>query len=219
MSLKKSIKSISEDLSLIEGQTESIIENRRKKPMTEKIWVPKTFILISIHPFFDYMKQLLENLVKYLRREQKMADIFEAYVYKMVFEIPTPLKDKKAVIYDGVFIYNVDTLELPYVADDFFRTLFDKVEVNSIISIFTHMLCQTPIILAAEHLEELVPIHQALYSLIYPFVYSISAPCVHNNDAEDDDDNELQHIITMCPVFNGILHKDVKICERIIRSN
>ena len=98
------------------------------------------------------MRQLLANLVKYLRNEKTMVDIFEAYVYKMVFEIPTPLKDTKAVIYDGVFIYNVDTLELPYVADDFFRILFDKVEVNSIINIFTHMLCQTPIILAAENL-------------------------------------------------------------------
>ena len=170
------------------------MENRIRKPTTMKIWVPKTFIIISVHPFYDHMQQLLANLVEYLRHkndQKTMVDIFEAYVYKMVFEIPTPLKDKKAVIYDGVFIYNVDTLELPYVADDFFRILFDKVEVNDIIKIFTHMLCQTPIILAAENLEELVPIHQALYSLIYPFVYSISAPCVHNNDAPDDDDNEL----------------------------
>ena len=107
-----------------------------------KIWVPKTFIIISIHPFFDHMQKLLDNLVKYLRhdivgndidKKKTMVDVFEAYVYRMVFEIPTPLKDKKAVIYDDVFIYNVDTLELPYVADEFFRVLFDKVTVNDVI--------------------------------------------------------------------------------------
>ena len=70
-----------------------------------------------------------------------MIDILEAYIYKMVFEIPTPLKDKQAVMYDDIFMINVDTMELPYVPDEFFRVLFENVEVNSVINIFTHMLC------------------------------------------------------------------------------
>lgn len=42
---------------------------------------------------------------------------------------------------------------------------------------------------------------------------------MHNSETLDDDDNEMSHVITISPVFNGILHEDMKLCERIIRSN
>ena len=137
----------------------------------------------------------------------------------MVFEIAAPPKDKRVQVYEGIRMQNVDTQELPYVSDEFFQILFANLSVNTIISIFPHMLCQTSIIIAVKDMETLVPIHQALNSLIYPFVYPISAPCVHNDDQSDDDDNEMSHVITICPVFNGILEADIKLAERIIKSN
>jgi hypothetical protein len=106
------------------------------------------------------MEQLLSKLVAKIRDEKEgLEDILEAYIYKMVFEIPTPLKDKRAVIYDGVKMVNVDTQELPYVSDDFFRTLFSEVTIDTVVRCFTHMLCQTPTIIAAKELKSLVPIH------------------------------------------------------------
>ena len=104
-------------------------------------------------------------------------------------------------------------------SDAFFRTLFSEVSVDTVVKCFTHMLCQTPTIIAAKTLNSLVPIHQALYSLIYPFTYPISNPCIHNNETEEDDENELSNVITLCPIFNGILEEDKLLAEKIIRDN
>lgn len=63
------------------------------------------------------------------------------------------------MLYNDLYMYNVDTEELPYVPDYFFRVLFKQVSLQTIINIYTHLLCQTSVIIAVEKLEDLVPIH------------------------------------------------------------
>lgn len=148
-------------LNSLESQTNSIIRSNENSSRV-KVWVPKTLVLISVHPFYDYLSLILKDLVKQFRAfgpDKGFKDIIEAYLFKIVMEIPAPLKDKVSVKYNGINIVNVDTQELPYVADEFFRVLFENLHVNTVIKIFTHMLCQTPVIIAAKSLEVLVPIH------------------------------------------------------------
>ena len=45
---------------------------------------------MSINPFFDYLRDLLKDLVNRFRSYNGFDDVLEAYVYKLVFEIPTP---------------------------------------------------------------------------------------------------------------------------------
>lgn len=40
-----------------------------------------------------------------------------------------------------------------------------------------------------------------------------------NSNTSDIDDNDLQNVVTLCPLFNGILAKDIKVAEKIIISN
>ena len=69
------------------------IQERSKpsfKESNNRVWVPKTLVLMSINPFFDYLRDLLKDLVNRFRSYNGFDDVLEAYVYKLVFEIPTP---------------------------------------------------------------------------------------------------------------------------------
>ena len=100
-------------------------------------------------------------------------------------------------------------------SDSFFNILFNRVSVNTVIAIFTHLLCEEKTILVAQDQKTLIPIWLALHSLVYPFRYANGTPYTRD-DGQDDDDNEMAGVCPPMPFFNGIVKRDKATAIRII---
>ena len=107
---------------------------------------------------------------------------------------------------------------LPYISDSFFNLLLQRVNTDTIIKIFTHLLCEEKIILVADNEKELIPLWLALHSLVYPFSYAHGTPYTRDDKAEDDDENEMAGVCPPMPFFNGIKAADYECAKRIIEN-
>jgi hypothetical protein len=77
-----------------------------------------------------------------------LENLFEAFIYEIVCKVETPVTD--ALNYRGIKIQRSSTrFSLPYISDSFFTLVFNKLDVNTIITVFTHLLCEEKIILVA----------------------------------------------------------------------
>ena len=101
-------------------------------------------------------------------------------------------------------------------SDSFFNVLFRNTSVSTIISIFTHLLCEEKTILVAADQTTLIPVWQALHSLVYPFRYASGTPYTRDDGADEDDENEMAGVCPPMPFFNGIIRKDKPTAVRII---
>ena len=104
-----------------------------------------------------------------------LTNLLEARIFEIVCKIETPVR--KPVNYRGIKIQSSNTnYNLPYMSDSFFNILFKTVPTNTIITIFTHILCEEKIILVAKDQRTLIPVWLAFHSLIYPFRYANGTP-------------------------------------------
>jgi len=55
------------------------------------LWVPKAFCIVSKYAFYDYFKQILDDLVK--RLQSPIPNLMEAYLFNIVFQIPVPVRN------------------------------------------------------------------------------------------------------------------------------
>ena len=122
--------------------------------------------------------------------KEGLKNTLEAHIYRIVFQIDTPLKDKTKTYYNGIPICQPTVEELPYVCDSFYNILFDRMEIDTIIKSFTNLLFEEKIIVAMDQEADLLPVCMALHSLIYPFEYCTFAPFLIN-DGEEEDINSL----------------------------
>ena len=209
--LSLSLKEATEQLRGIWEQKEELLKQKSKSG--KRIWLPKVFCIFSPYQFYDYYVDIIKELVEKIQNKG-LDNLFEAFIYEIVCKIETPVTEP--VIYRGVKIQRSSTrYSLPYIAESFFTLLFRKLDVNTIITIFTHLLCEEKCILVAENQETLIPIWQALHSTIYPFRYAHGTP-YRRDDGGDDDDNEMAGVCPPMPFFNGIVRKDKDLAIRII---
>ena len=66
--------------------------------------MPKTLCIASQYPFFDYFEDILKDLYQRLNDPEGLKNTLEAYIYRIVFHIETPLKDKTKTWYNGIAI-------------------------------------------------------------------------------------------------------------------
>jgi len=90
------------------------------------------------------------------------------------------------------------------------------VNTDTIIKVFTHLLCEEKIILVANNDSDIIPLWLALHSLVYPFKYANGTPYLRDDKAEDDDENEMASVCPPMPFFNGIILRDYETAKRII---
>lgn len=134
--------------------------------------MPKVICIFSPYQFYDKYVNIIEKLIFDIQgvgEHDGLPNLFEALIFEIVCKIETPVY--KPVNYRGIKITNTTTnFNMPYISDSFFNTLFEEVkDVNTIITIFTHLLCEEKIILIARDHKTLIPVWLALHSLIYPF--------------------------------------------------
>jgi hypothetical protein len=131
---------------MVESQEEELRETM--KHQKERVWLPKVFCIFSPYQYYGYYLEIFEKLVKDMQTGG-LDNLLEAYIYEIVCKIKVPVH--KALKYRDTRIQGFNTrLNLPYVSDYFFKELFQKVkDVDTIITIFTHILCEEKIILVA----------------------------------------------------------------------
>jgi len=59
--------------------------------------VPKAFCIASKYAFFDYFRDILDDLVA--RLQGPMPNLLEAYLFNIVFQIPVPIRNQEVVNY------------------------------------------------------------------------------------------------------------------------
>ena len=151
---------------------------------TPSIWVPKVLCLASKYPFFDYFEHILADLYNRLINKEGLKNTLEAHMYRIVFQIETPPKDKTKTWYYGIPISQPAPDDLPYVSTSFFSILLKHMEVDIIIRCFTELLFEEKILIVMENTEDLLPVCMALRSLIYPLKYCTVVPFLANDSKE-----------------------------------
>lgn len=56
--------------------------------LSKRIFVPKALCLLSRHPFFDYFRDIIEDL--YRSSKNHVVNVIEGYINKLVLECPAP---------------------------------------------------------------------------------------------------------------------------------
>lgn len=119
--------------------------------MPKHIWLPKVICIFSPYNYYDKYVEIIGRLVRDIQSEdesQGLPNLIEALIFEIVCKIDTPVR--KPVTYRSVRIQSSNTsYNLPYMSDSFFNTLFNTTTVPTIISIFTHLLCEEKTILVA----------------------------------------------------------------------
>lgn len=63
----------------------------------------------------------------------------------------------------------------------------NSINIEDLIFAFTHMLFERRVLLIVPKVEDQIPLFQALHSLIYPFEYCLTLPCLkHDPNSEFD---------------------------------
>ena len=168
--------------------------------------------------FYDKYVEIIEQLVKEMQSGEGLDNLFEARIFEIVFKVDVPIR--KAVKYrNNIIKSHMTSTNLPYASGYFYNKLFNNkneaVTTETIIKIFTHLLCEEKIVLIADDTQELIPIWIALHSLIYPFRYANATPYTRD-DGNDDDENEMAGICPPMPFFNGIVKRDKALAMKII---
>lgn len=193
--LKKKLEKVDEKLKKIYLERKSLDDELIKSEKQSKerknngltIWVPKSIAIISRYPFYDYFNRILETILDKMYDPQGLdRQMLEHFLFTIVWKIPCPMADNNDVIFDGIRISLPAVHELPYVNDSHFDLLLQKMEPEHIVRVFTALLFEERVLLIMEDEKELLPVSNALQSLIYPFELTIFIPYLANDGEEDD---------------------------------
>ena len=151
--------------------------------------MPKALCIASKYPFFDYFEHILADLYSRLTNKEGLKNTLEAHIYRIVFQIDTPPRDRTRTWYCGMPISLPAPDDLPYVCTSFFSILLKNMEVDTIIRVFTELLFEEKILIVMDNTEDLLPICMALHSLIYPLQYCTVVPYLVYDGKEITDSN------------------------------
>ena len=157
--LSRSLAETQERITEIEIAKRALHEASNK--LTMHIWLPKVICIFSPYNYYDKYVEIIEKLVKDIQangeNQQGLPNLLEALIFEVVCKIETPVR--KPVTYRGLKIQSSNTsYNLPYMSDSFFNILFNYTPVPTIISIFTHLLCEEKTILVAANPTTLIPV-------------------------------------------------------------
>ena len=126
------------------------MEINSEKP---RVWLPKVFCTFSHYLFYDKYVEIIEQLVKEMQSGEGLDNLFEARIFEIVFKVDVPIR--KAVKYrNNIIKSHMTSTNLPYASGYFYNKLFNNkneaVTTETIIKIFTHLLCEEKIVLIAD---------------------------------------------------------------------
>lgn len=136
----------------IEEKYQIALNDRSESKMT--LWLPKVFCIFSHYLFHDKYVKLIEKILSLMHQPQGAQNLLEALVFELVCKIEFPVNEtinyREIKVSSSLTSNSKKNAALPYISDSFFNTLLNKVDVETIIQVFTHLLCEERIILVAQ---------------------------------------------------------------------
>lgn len=140
------------------------------------LFTPSAIMLVSHHPLFAAMKTTLVQLMR-LSVTPDLPLPLERYVAHCVFEVPLPPRGRASVGFTlgdrHMVIARPPPNELP-TQDVSLRLLFQCLDLQNLLTVFTVMLCEARFALCSVHEHILTPVASALCSLLFPFRWVVS---------------------------------------------
>lgn len=86
-----------------------------------RLWIPKVFVLLSPHNFYDNFVQIIESLVTRLQCQEGLDNLLEAAIYEIVVSIELPIQNQ-VLNYRGTMIEAAPSQyqNLPQMSPSFF---------------------------------------------------------------------------------------------------
>jgi hypothetical protein len=146
------------------------------RPLPSPLWLPSALVLMSHHPLFGPMRNVLCQLLR-LSVTPNLPLPLEHYVGHVIFDLPLPPRGYASVgltLGDRhIVIARPPPNELPG-QDLPLRPLFQCLDLGNLLSVFTAVLCESQVALCSTHTALLTPVAEAICSLLFPFKVVVS---------------------------------------------
>ncbi|TMW60548.1 hypothetical protein Poli38472_000590 [Pythium oligandrum] len=134
------------------------------------VFCPKCIVVTSHYPYFSAFRQFLQQVYRITLSEAPMP--IERYITNFVSEVPLPPRGQIQVQLTlpdrNLVISRPPHNELPLV-DFSFRPLFQALDVNNVLQLFTCAVLEYKIVLCSKHIALLTPVAEAILSVLLPF--------------------------------------------------
>lgn len=147
----------------------------------DEIYIPKCIGLVSVYPYFDYFKNILESFYVSFDINDNNEVFFDKVIEKLLIEtpsLPRGINTIKLNILDNEFtLYQKRINELPLINFNMKQALecFDE---NAIIEIYKYLLYETKMVFFSERLEKLTEVIISFITLLFPFKYQFQISSV-----------------------------------------
>ncbi|KAG5685101.1 hypothetical protein PVAND_014301 [Polypedilum vanderplanki] len=144
----------------------------------DTLFVTKSITLICQFPYAHVAEVFLTNLYKCLPTQTGARLSLESYVYNILYDIRVPDFGKSIRIYlppenpslppNHIIIQRPKSSELPLL--DFpLRLLFEYLEVECVIELFTCVLLENQVLMKSEDFQKLTIVAECITTLLFPF--------------------------------------------------
>ncbi|DBA01320.1 TPA: hypothetical protein N0F65_001825, partial [Lagenidium giganteum] len=134
------------------------------------VFCPKCILITSHYPYYSAYRQFLQQIYRLTLSESPMP--VERYIGYFVAEIPLPPRGQIQVQLTlpdrTLLISRPPKNDFPLV-DFSFRPLFQLLDINNVLLVFTCVVSEFKIVLCSKHLALLTPVAETLLSLLLPF--------------------------------------------------
>lgn len=136
------------------------------------VFRPKCMVVMSHYPYFSAYRQFVQQIYRITLSEAPMP--IERYIANFVSEIPLPphgqIQVQLTLPDRNLIISRPPRNELP-LADFSFRPLFQALDINNVLQLFTCAVLEFKIVLCSKHVALLTPVAESILSLLLPFAW------------------------------------------------
>jgi hypothetical protein len=135
------------------------------------VYCPKALVLLSHHSVFSTMRVTLAQILR-LSLSPSLPLPLERYIEHTIQDVPLPPRGYTSVGFtlgDKHIITSRPPLNTFPMLDVPLQLLFQCLDCNNLLAVFSAMLCEQHVCLFSKHLSLLTPIAEALQALMFPF--------------------------------------------------
>lgn len=145
-------------------------------PLPVHLFTPSVIMLVSHHALFAAMRTTLTQLLR-LSMTPALPLPLERYIEHCVLDVPLPPRGLASVGFTlgdrHIVVARPPPTELP-TQDVSLRLLFQCLDLQNLLAVFTVMLCEARFALCSVHPHLLTPVAAALSSLLFPFRWIVN---------------------------------------------
>ena len=167
---KSNLSLLNENPNLIHNFSKTV--NKKTVNKIKYFYIPKCICFVSIYPFLNYHKILLENIFRYTQNNVQIP--IEKIIQNLIIEVPVPPKGLYSIEYSlfnrNLSLINNPPNKLPSIHFNL-KYLFIKLNIEQIFEILRNIYFEHKILFFSKHLHSLCNIILSFLTLIYPLKY------------------------------------------------